>query len=86
MRTKRSSRGGEPVSASTASVVSGAIQDRNDGRFGIAFAVGAAGYVFSVIWISLVVPRLPILPDKSPPAVADPADNPDAAEAPVKIA
>jgi len=68
------------ISASTASVVSGAIQERNDGHFGIAFAVGAAGYIFSVLWISIVVPRLPILSDRSAALQPDPADQPIAIE------
>jgi MFS family permease len=60
------------LSSSSASVISGSIQDRNDGNFGLAFAVGAAGYLFSVFWISLVVPRLPILPEGAP-AAEDPS-------------
>ena len=72
------------ISASTASVVSGAIQDRNGGKFGIAFAVGAAGYVFSVLWIAFVVPRLPVLQDRSEPAVLAPAGESGGAESPVK--
>jgi predicted MFS family arabinose efflux permease len=49
------------ISAASASIISGAIQDRNDGAFGAAFAVGAFGYLFSVAWILFVFPRLPNL-------------------------
>lgn len=51
------------VSAATASILSGTIQDRQNGKFGIAFTVGAGGYVVSVLWIALVLPRLPRLSD-----------------------
>lgn len=55
------------ISASSASVLSGSVQERNDGRFGAAFAIGAFGYLFSVAWIVFVFPRLPALaPTGSP--------------------
>jgi MFS family permease len=49
------------ASASSASVISGTVQERNDGRFGAAFIIGAAGYLFSVAWIVAIYPRLPNL-------------------------
>jgi predicted MFS family arabinose efflux permease len=58
------------ISASSASVLSGEIQDRNDERFGMAFAVGAFGYLFSVFWMTIVLPRLPSMRDPEPPASA----------------
>lgn len=39
--------------------MSGSIQAANDGAFGVAFADGAAGYTFSVLWMLGVYPRLP---------------------------
>jgi predicted MFS family arabinose efflux permease len=57
------------ISASTASLLSGEIQDRNDERFGMAFAVGAFGYFFSVAWLMLILPRLPTLRDPESIAV-----------------
>jgi MFS family permease len=49
------------LAATLALVLSGFIQDHNDGRFGYAFTVGAAGYLFSVAWMLTVVPRLPAI-------------------------
>lgn len=54
------------IASSFASLLSGAIQERNDGRFGAAFAVGAFGYVFSVLWLLVVIPRLPVIRDPEP--------------------
>jgi MFS family permease len=52
------------ASASAASVISGAVQERNDGRFGTAFIIGAGGYLFSVLWMVTVYPRLPNLAER----------------------
>jgi predicted MFS family arabinose efflux permease len=49
------------LAASASLVLSGAIQDHNEGRFGWAFAMGAFGYLFSVVWMTTVVPRLPVI-------------------------
>jgi predicted MFS family arabinose efflux permease len=42
----------------TAGAVSGAIQDRPGWGFGVAFCLGSCGYLFSVLWVSVVFPRL----------------------------
>lgn len=63
------------VASTIAATVSGQLQDRSG--FGLAFAVGIGGYVFSAAWIGLVFPRLPRLTDGAemthgePAAVAD---------------
>ena len=49
------------LAATISLVLSGYIQDRNDGRFGLAFTMGACGYLFSVIWMTIVIPRLPVI-------------------------
>ena len=49
------------LASSFASFLSGTIQERNGGAFGVAFAVGAAGYLFSVLWMGIVFRRLPDL-------------------------
>jgi predicted MFS family arabinose efflux permease len=41
-----------------AAALSGAIQNRPGLGFGVAYAVGACGYLFSVLWLSVVYPRL----------------------------
>ena len=50
------------LAASIAATASGALQDHFDG-YGVAYAVGAAGYLFSVAWLLIVFPRLPPLLD-----------------------
>lgn len=49
------------LSSSVASFVSGTVQDRHGGAFALAFVIAASGYVFSVLWITLVVRALPSL-------------------------
>jgi predicted MFS family arabinose efflux permease len=68
------------ISASFASIISGTVQDRNDGKFGAAFAVGTFGYIFSVIWILFVFPRLPVLhsTESREAATQEPSDEPAA--------
>lgn len=54
------------LAATGALILSGFVQDRNDGRFGYAFAIGAAGYLVSVVWMLAVIPRLPRFPTSEP--------------------
>lgn len=49
------------VAATAASLLSGYIQDRQDGAFVTAFVVSAGGYLFSVLWLFAVFRRLPVL-------------------------
>jgi MFS family permease len=58
------------ISASLASLLSGEIQDLNDGRFGAAFAVGVGGYLFSALWLTLAYPKIPALAADPAPAEA----------------
>jgi MFS family permease len=43
----------------TAAAASGALQDRPGAGFGAAFGLGVIGYFFSVLWLTIVYPRLP---------------------------
>lgn len=49
------------LASTGASLTSGFVQDRNDGAFGMAFILGACGYLFSVVWMLAVIPRLPVI-------------------------
>jgi len=49
------------LASTAASLTSGYVQDRNDGAFGMAFILGACGYLFSVLWMLTVIPRLPVI-------------------------
>jgi MFS family permease len=49
------------VTSMLAATLSGVVQDRQGGDFGLAFAIGAIGYIFSAIWLAVVFPRLPTL-------------------------
>jgi MFS family permease len=44
--------------SAVAAALSGFLQDRPGGGFGLAFSVGIAGYVLSAIWCLLVLPRV----------------------------
>lgn len=49
--------------AAIAAALSGFLQDRPGGGFGLAFSVGIAGYVFSALWCMFVLPRVRVHED-----------------------
>ncbi len=49
--------------AAIAAALSGFLQDRPGGGFGLAFSVGIAGYVFSALWCMFVLPRVTVHED-----------------------
>jgi hypothetical protein len=42
----------------TAATLSGYLQDMPSGGFGLAFSVGAAGYLLSAFWCEIMLPRI----------------------------
>jgi hypothetical protein len=46
------------VMGATAATLSGYLQDMHSGGFGLAFSVGAAGYLLSAIWRVIMLPRI----------------------------
>jgi len=56
------------VVGATAAALSGYLQDLPSGGFGVAFTVGAAGYLLSAIWCVIMLPRIALREVTSAPS------------------